>query len=236
MILSNPPEFENQSSNSESSAETDFQGLQSTLQRYQIQLPESSVRQLAAYCRLLWDWNTRINLTRHTDWDLFVTRDLLDTLQLEKHVPQAAALMDIGSGGGVPGIPLAILRPDLTICLCDSVGKKATVLKDIVTALKLPIPVHAERAEVVLRRQKFQLVTARAVASIDKLMSWLKPVWLSVGHVLLIKGPRWTEELTEARAEGLNKKFEVSEIAAWNTPGRDHQSVLLRIAKAKSAS
>jgi 16S rRNA (guanine527-N7)-methyltransferase len=236
VILSNPPAFENQVSNPESSVETDFQALQTTLLRYQIELPEQQVRQLAAYCRLLWDWNTRINLTRHTDWELFVTRDLLDTLQLEKHIPQAAALMDIGSGGGVPGIPLAILRPDLTICLCDSVGKKATVLKDIVTALKLPIPIHAERAEVVLRRHKFQLVTARAVASIDKLMSWLKPVWLSVGHVLLIKGPRWTEELAEARAEGLNKKFEVSEIAAWNTPGRDSQSVLLKIAKSNSAS
>jgi len=196
---------------------------------------DESAQQLVRYARLLWDWNIRLNLTRHTDWDLFVTRDLLDTVELSRHLPENSRIMDIGSGGGVPGIPLAIIRPDLTVSLCDSVGKKAMALKDMVSALKLPIEVHSDRAENVLRSKKVNFVTARAVASISRLMSWLKPVWNSVGQLYLIKGPRWVEEHAEAEADGHFRSFRLEQISSWSTPGRDGQSVLLRVIRRKKA-
>ena len=193
---------------------------------------DSQAAQLALYCRLLWEWNSRLNLTRHSDWQLFVTRDLLDTIRLAEHVPQGAKVLDVGSGGGVPGIVLAILRPDLTVSLCESVGKKAVALKSIVETMNLPVEVHADRAENLLKHQRFQFVTVRAVGSISKVLSWFLHVWGAVGQLLLIKGPRWIEEHAEAQLDGSLKHRKLEQISSWSTPGRDAQSVLLRITKA----
>ena len=214
-----------------SNPEADLQQLLSVLQTHGLIIPDDQAVLLAKYCRLLWDWNSRLNLTRHTDWEMFVTRDLLDTLELSKHIPPKAKILDVGSGGGVPGIPLAILRPDISVTLCDSVGKKAMALQDIVTSLGLTVPVHANRAELILRTNRFHFVTARAVASIAKMIGWFIPFWGAAGKLLLIKGPKWIEERNLASADGLLKKHSVEQIAAWSTPGRDGQSVLLRIMK-----
>jgi 16S rRNA (guanine527-N7)-methyltransferase len=216
-------------------SESDVALLLAAVAKCGLTIPEDSAGLLAQYCRVMWDWNTRLNLTRHTDWDLFVTRDLLDTIELAKHLPANSKVMDIGSGGGVPGIPLAIIRPDLQVKLCDSVGKKAMALKDIVHSLSLPIHVYSNRAEVILRSKQFDFVTARAVASIDKLMTWLKPVWRSVGQLLLIKGPKWSDEYAEAVEAGHFRSFRLDQISSWSTPGRDGQSVLLHVTRAKAA-
>lgn len=213
------------------SPEDDLQQLQTTLIAHGISVPEDQAKKLAQYCRLLWDWNSRLNLTRHTDWEMFVTRDLIDTIELAKHIPQDARIMDVGSGGGVPGIPLAILRPDVKVSLCDSVGKKALALKDMVKSLGLKIQVHSDRAEAILKRYHFHFVTARAVASIAKMIGWFSSSWGAIGKLLLIKGPRWVDERSEAEEAGLLKKVEVEPIASWSTPGRDGQSVLLRIGR-----
>ncbi len=196
-----------------------------------LSVSEDQAKKLAQYCRLLWDWNSRLNLTRHTDWELFVTRDLFDTIELAKHIPQNAKVMDVGSGGGVPGIPLVLLRPDVNMSLCESVGKKAMALQDIVKTLGLSIPVHADRAETILKKHRYQFITARAVASIGKMIGWFAPVWNAAGQLLLIKGPRWIEERDEAQEEGLLRKHSVEHVASWSAPGRDGQSVLLRISR-----
>jgi 16S rRNA (guanine527-N7)-methyltransferase len=216
-----------------SSRQADTQQLMSVIQSHGLSVPEHQAIRLAQYCRLLWDWNSRLNLTRHTDWELFVTRDLLDTLQLAEHTPRGAKVLDVGSGGGVPGIPLAILRPDLSVSLCESIGKKATALQAIIKELRLSIPVYADRAETILKKHRFQFVTARAVASISKMIVWFGPVWGAVGQLLLIKGRRWTEEYEQAEAEGLWKRRTLENVASWTTPGRDGESVLLRISMAK---
>ncbi len=219
---------------STSAAPEDVSQLRHAVAAHQVSVTDDQAAQLAHYCRLLWDWNSRLNLTRHTDWDLFVTRDLIDTIELAKHIAQAATVMDVGSGGGVPGIVLAILRPDLKLALCESIGKKATALQAIVKSLRLPVTVYADRAETILRKHRFQVITVRAVGSISKLLLWFGPVWKSVGKLLLIKGPRWTEEFDEANAADLlTNRLRLESIAAWSTPGRDGQSVLLQIVKAK---
>ena len=104
-------------------------------------LASETIARLEDYCRLMWEWNERLNLTRHTDFDKFVARDLVDSMELSRLIEPGERVLDIGSGGGVPGIVLAILRPDITVTLSESVAKKARALEDMVQKLGLPVSV-----------------------------------------------------------------------------------------------
>src|SRR3954453_8484792 len=106
--------------------------LAAALARHGFALPPAQIDRLDQYCKLLWDWNEKINLTRHTDYEKFVSRDLDDNQQLAALIHSNEEVLEIGSGGGVPGLLLALLRPDLTVTLTESIGKKAKVLADIV--------------------------------------------------------------------------------------------------------
>src|SRR5436190_19729946 len=109
--------------------------LADALARHKIELPAKQAALVEKYARALWDWNEKINLTRHTDYEKFVARDLVDTLELSKLLHAGEEVIEIGSGGGVPGLTLALLRPDLIVTLTESVGKKSKVLADIVRKL-----------------------------------------------------------------------------------------------------
>ena len=106
-------------------------------EKYDLKLDETKIALLSDYCGMLWEWNERMNLTRHTTFDKFVSRDLVDTLELAKLLEEGETVMDVGTGGGVPGVPLAIIRPDLTIALGESVVKKARAVQGIVVELGL---------------------------------------------------------------------------------------------------
>src|SRR5690242_15245126 len=85
--------------------------LAAALERHSVEVSADRRPLLDSYCKLMWDWNEKINLTRHTDYEKFVTRDVVDTLQLATLIHQGEEVIEIGSGGGVPGLVLAILRP-----------------------------------------------------------------------------------------------------------------------------
>ena len=203
--------------------------LAAALARHQLNLPAAHVVQLEKYARLLWDWNEKINLTRHTDYEKFVARDVLDSWQLSQLLLPGDAVLDVGSGGGVPGIILAILRPDVEVSLCESIGKKAKVLEDIVSKLKLETHVYHCRAEEVLEDERFTAVTARAVGSIQKMCTWFKPHWASIGRLLTIKGPSWLDERSEARHAGAFNDLELRVAAKYPMPGTDSESVILKL-------
>ena len=103
--------------------------LQNSLTRHNVAVEPDAVASLQRYCELLWRWNQKLNLTRHTDEETFVIRDMIDTLRLATHLSDGERVLDVGSGGGVPGIVLAIVRPDLDVSLAESVGKKAKFFK-----------------------------------------------------------------------------------------------------------
>ena len=126
--------------------ETSAERLLTAMAAHQIALPEDQVALLDRYCALLWEWNAKINLTRHTDYDKFVARDLVDSLAFAKFLANGEKILDVGSGGGVPGVVLAILRPDIAVSLSESVAKKARAVADIVAGLGLHVPVlHGRR-------------------------------------------------------------------------------------------
>lgn len=201
-----------------------------------IVIDEERLAKLDAYCRALWALNEQINLTRHTTYDLFVRRDLLDTYQLAAFIPPNEEVLDLGTGGGVPGIPLAILRPDLKVSLCDSVGKKARAIDGLVRQLKLPIPVHAQRAQDVLEDQSFDTVVTRAAGSITQLCNWLQEYWHCFNRLLAIKGPKWVEERGEARHRGVLHGIRLRRVHGYKMPGTKSESVILQMEKPKPFS
>ncbi|MFZ5831497.1 MAG: 16S rRNA (guanine(527)-N(7))-methyltransferase RsmG [Planctomycetota bacterium] len=203
--------------------------LVEAIARYEVKLPPDQVDRLDHYCRLLWEWNEKINLTRHTDYERFVARDLVDALSFARFLERRERVLDVGSGGGVPGVVLAIVRSDLRLALSESVGKKARVLQDIVARLELSTPVHHARAEDLLREKRFDSLVVRAVAPLRKLLDWFQPYWGQFGRMLVMKGPAWSEERGEARHHGLMRDLALRKLDEYPLPGTDSKSVLLQI-------
>jgi len=209
--------------------------LQQALLEANIQLEPEQVKLLDRYRESLWRWNEQLNLTRHTTFEKFVCRDVVDSLALSKLLPQGERVLDIGTGGGVPGLILAICRPDLRVKVSESTQKKARVVQAIVEELQLPVEVFACRAEEVLELKTFDTLMARAVASLWKILTWVEPHWEAFDRLLLIKGQRWVEERGEARHRGLLKSYDLRKAATYQTPGTDVESVILSICPADSS-
>ncbi|HET6880832.1 MAG TPA: 16S rRNA (guanine(527)-N(7))-methyltransferase RsmG [Pirellulales bacterium] len=203
--------------------------LTAALGRHGIELPPDQVELIDRYCRLLWDWNEKLNLTRHTDYEKFVSRDLVDSLVLARHIAEGERVLDVGTGGGVPGVLMGVMRPDLELSLCESVAKKARVVEQIVADLGLPLAVYHQRAEDLLAERTFDTLTARAVAPLPKLLTWLADRWGAFDRLLAIKGPNWVAERHEARERNLLKPLDLRKIEAWPLPGTNSESVLLEI-------
>jgi 16S rRNA (guanine527-N7)-methyltransferase len=208
----------------------DHPNLAAALAAHQIELEPAQIELLDRYRVALWRWNEQINLTRHTTFEKFVARDVLDSLELAKQLPQGRRVLDLGSGGGVPGIIIAICRPDLRVTLCDSVGKKAKVLQALVDELGLPTEVFGVRVEELLDLRTFDVIVARAVAPMWKILFWLDAHWQAFDELLLIKGHSWVDERGEARHRGLLKKIDLRKIVDYVMPGDPPgQSVILRL-------
>ncbi len=212
--------------------------FEAAVQKFAIEAPElesESIRlQIQRYCVLLWHKNQELNLTRHCDWETFVSRDLVDTLQLSRLIPADQEVLDIGSGGGVPGLLLAILRPDVEVSLAESTGKKAHALTEFAEALSLNVLIYADRAEKLLLDFRFDVSTARAVGPLSKLCQLFEDRWPHLGRLLAIKGPGWVEEERQARDAGLLAGVDLTVAAEYEPPEAGWKSTILEL-RAKRA-
>lgn len=195
-------------------------------------LSDEQVDRLQRYCLALWEWNSKLNLTRHTTYEKFVARDLRDTWELAKLIPQGEDVLDVGAGGGVPGIPLAILRPDLAVTLIDSVGKKARAVADIADQLELPVTVLQARVQDYLDGASHDTLVVRAVARLDELLRWVQPHWGHFRRMLIIKGPAWVDERATARERKLLDGLQLRRAVSYPMAGADSESVILEISPA----
>ena len=172
--------------------------------RAAIDLGDDKVAMMSRYIDLLLEANQRMNLTRIAGRAEAELLHVADALTLLPHLPgEAHALADVGSGGGVPGIPLAIARPDVRVTLIESTKKKAAFLEQTAGALGLSnLTVDARRAEDAGQspaRETFDVAVARAVATLDWLAEWCLPLVKVGGRMLAMKGPKVHEELDAAR-------------------------------------
>jgi 16S rRNA (guanine527-N7)-methyltransferase len=182
------------------------------------QLTPHQKEQFEALLPLYADWNQRINVISRTDMEHFYTRHVLHSLGIAKTQAfhSGAKILDVGTGGGFPGIPLAILFPEVQFTLVDSIGKKIKVVRAVATALELKnVNAFHQRAEDV--EGVFDFVVSRAVTRMERFVPWVEKK-ISANHkhsrangILYLKGGDLTEELAaflKAETYDLSNYFE----------------------------
>jgi 16S rRNA (guanine527-N7)-methyltransferase len=135
----------------------------SLLTPYLPELPANLVPRLSTYLDLLLKWNARTNLTAIRDPEEIVRRHFGESLFAARHLGTCKTLLDFGSGAGFPGLPIALLRPEIAVTLAESQNKKATFLREAIRTLNLPTEVWPNRVEAMPASRQFHTVTLRAV-------------------------------------------------------------------------
>ena len=190
-----------------------------------ITLSAEQVALLLDYQALLQRWNGAYNLTAVRDPAGMITRHLVDSLAIAPYV-EGATLADLGTGPGLPGIPLAILAPEREVLLVDSNGKKVRFLREAIRSLKLG-KVRAAQSRVEEVEGQFDCITARAFASLADMLGWGGHLLAPGGIWLAMKGKHPAEEL-----DGVPEGFRVEAIHVLAVPGLDAERHLVVIRKA----
>jgi 16S rRNA (guanine527-N7)-methyltransferase len=149
--------------------------------------------QLAGHCDLLLQWNRKINLTAITDPLEVAVKHVLDSIAPARLIPDHSTLLDMGTGGGFPGIPLKIVKPSILATLADASGKKINFVKHVIRTLKLEkCKAIAARLEDLPKQDgyagKFQVVVSRSLAPLSKILSWALPLLAPRGCIIALKG------------------------------------------------
>ena len=184
----------------------DLTSLKKGLDELEIHLTEEQTGQFLTYYELLTEWNSFMNLTAITEFQEVVTKHFLDSLSIVKaqDMKKVKTLLDVGTGAGFPGIPLAIVSPEKEFLLIDSLNKRIRIINELIGELGLRNvrAVHG-RAEEMARqkqyRQKFDVCVSRAVSRMSVLSEYCLPFLHRGGWLIAYKGPDAEKELKEAQ-------------------------------------
>lgn len=166
-----------------------------------VTVSDDQANQFAEHGRWLLEWNHRINLTAITDPEQVAIKHFLDAIAPIRHIPDHGHMLDIGTGGGFPGIPLKIMRPDQPMTLIDSVRKKINFVKHVIRQLSLNgIQALHARAEELPENEKYAVVTCRALADLDRAVRLAAPLLASNGKIILYQGPHQNTVATSPSA------------------------------------
>lgn len=194
--------------------------LSSGLAEMGLVLPESAQQQLLAFSDLLLKWNKTYNLTALRDPAQVVSHHLLDSLVVLPYVTEAA-LLDVGSGGGLPGIPLAIARPALSVRMVDTVQKKTTFLQQAAIQLGLK-NVAVDHARVENLQGQYAQISSRAFAELKLFVDLTRHLLAPDGRWLAMKGVRPDDEIAALPADVV-----VEQIIPLHVPGLDAERHLI---------
>jgi 16S rRNA (guanine527-N7)-methyltransferase len=191
-----------------------------------LQLSDTQFEQLLGYLALIQKWNKVYNLTAVRDPQEMLTHHLLDSLTavapLVRHTRgQPAKVLDVGSGGGLPGIVLAICRPELDVSCVDTVGKKAAFIQQVAASLKLP-NLRGIHARVESLSGPFDVICCRAFASLPDFVSWSRGALAEQGVWMAMKGKH-----PQAEIDALPADVQVFHVEPLTVPGLDAERCMV---------
>ena len=198
--------------------------LENLLTQAEIQLTDLQKDQLIQLVQLLNKWNKAYNLTSVRDPQEMLVKHILDSIVVSSYL-QGDRFIDVGTGPGLPGLPLAIINPTKQFVLLDSLGKRISFIRNAVRELGLTnVEPVLSRVEEYQPEQKFDGVLSRAFASLKDMTEWCHPLPKQDGYFYALKGIYHEDEVQE-----LDKKFEVKDVITLNVPelvGERHLIVL----------
>ena len=199
------------------------------VQKLGIMPTKEQLQQLEKFYQLLIEWNQKINLTRITEKEDVYLKHFYDSLTIVKEIDlsKVDTLCDVGTGAGFPGIVLKIFYPNLKITLIDSLLKRVNYLNETIKELKLKDikAIHTRGEEY---HETFDIVTARAVANIEKLLKYTMHLVNRNGKLIAMKG-NIEEELTNDVRKKINKKYKISKINKFLLPKENSNRSLIVI-------
>jgi 16S rRNA (guanine527-N7)-methyltransferase len=201
--------------------------LKDGINKLQLDLNEKQVDQLLDYLALLNKWNGVYNLTSVRDPMQMVTLHLLDSLAAVSAFAGVANVLDVGAGGGLPGMVLAISRPDMKVSMIDTVHKKTAFLNQVKAELGLSnATVYTKKVQELEVKTKFDVITSRAFADLSDFVNWSGHLLAEGGRFIALKGVAPADE-----RERLPAPWKVQKLAALDVPGLDAERHLVYIEK-----
>jgi 16S rRNA (guanine527-N7)-methyltransferase len=199
--------------------------LKQGIKDLKLELNEGQVEKLLDYLALLNKWNSVYNLTSVRDPMQMVTLHVLDSLAAVPAFKDAKNVLDVGAGGGLPGMVLAISRPDMKVSMIDTVHKKTAFLNQVKAELELSnVTVYTKRVEQLEVKTKFDVITSRAFADLSDFVNWSGHVLAEGGQFIALKGTAPAEE-----RERLPEPWKVQKLEPLEVPGLDAERHLVFI-------
>lgn len=203
--------------------------LQAGVTALGLSLSQQQQQQLLDYIALLDKWNKVYNLTAVREPERMLGLHILDSLSMVPHLGQAKTVLDVGTGGGLPGICIAVARPDLNVVMLDSLQKKTTFVRQAIGALGLTnASVVCERVEAFRPAQPFDVVTSRAFAELSDFVKGAGHLMRSGGRMLAMKGVYPHDEIARAFSSP-EASHKVVDVHTLNVPQVDGQRHLVVI-------
>lgn len=208
--------------------------LEESFEKLNIPFDNSVIEMFEQYMDGILEWNKKINLTAITDRDEFISKHFVDSVlsyNFREYI-DADSIIDIGTGAGFPGIPLAIVSPDKKFVLADSLNKRLKVINELASKIGIDnIETVHGRAEELARNKKyreaFDLCISRAVANLAVLCEYCLPFIKVGGHLLAYKGPDAEEEVKMAEKAIKILGGKLIEIVSVDLDGYDHNIVVI---------
>lgn len=196
-----------------------------------LDLNDAQLEKLMDYLALMSKWNAVYNLTALRDPRQMVTHHLLDSLAVVPAFSGAKNILDVGAGGGLPGIVLAIARPDMHVSMVDTVHKKTAFLTQVKAELGLAnVTVYTGRVEQLKVPRKFDVITSRAFAELNDFVTWSGHLLEEGGRFIALKGVMPKEEIARLPAG-----WKVGEVESLTVPGLDAERHLVFIEAGEQA-
>ncbi len=204
------------------------------------EISENEIEKFYQYMKLLLEWNEKINLTAITDEEEIIKKHFIDSLTISKLIKEDTSVVDVGTGAGFPGMPLAITKK-VNVTLVDSLNKRINFLNIVKDSIKLENvnTVHSRAEEVGQNekyREKFDYAVSRAVAPINVLLEYMLPLVKVGGYCLCMKGPKVIDEMQgiENVAEKLGGKY--IKLEELEIPGEESRKNVIIIKKVESTN